>query len=229
MHPAFFSEIELFPSAVLAERWPTVPNLGRFYHSVNEPHKICSKCREGKPHSAFYTEKRSKDKLSWACKECIRKFVKNRAYYKTESGRKRAAEYQKNNRANCRKNSKRWYLRHFFKRRANILQRNSRKKTPSIPFLGATANELWSLWKRQRGRCALSGRKLTRNNCELGHRIARAKGGSDKIENLYWLHRSVNQAQYDLSTYEFVALCKEVLDHHCLTGELEPQPLQATA
>ena len=52
--PVAFSEIEPFPSAVLAERFPDVPNLGDMtrYHEWNIPAmNLCSDTAAGRPSS----------------------------------------------------------------------------------------------------------------------------------------------------------------------------------
>ena len=54
--PLAFSEIEPFPSAVLAERWPQVPNLGDMSHYREWPEEILAECEllvGGSPCQAF--------------------------------------------------------------------------------------------------------------------------------------------------------------------------------
>jgi hypothetical protein len=91
----------------------------------------------------------------------------------------------------------------FFDKKARFL------KTYSVGF----AKELCFLWKRQRGKCALSGRRLNRANAHLDHRIPRSQSGSDDISNLQWLHRDVNQAKHALTDAEFIQLCQEIISH----------------
>lgn len=76
--------------------------------------------------------------------------------------------------------------------------------------------ELARLWKKQRGRCALTGRKLTRQNAEIDHRHPKIKGGGDNIENLQWTCRAANRAKRDLTEAEFTVLCSDVM---CWLGD----------
>ena len=74
----------------------------------------------------------------------------------------------------------------------------------------ATARELAALWKSQRGRCAITGRRLDRT-AQLDHIVARARGGNDSITNLRWLCKEANLARRELSDAEFVVLCRDVM------------------
>ena len=89
-----------------------------------------------------------------------------------------------------------WHGARFFYARA--------KKVP-----GTTAMQLWSLWKKQRGLCALTGERLDRT-AELDHRLPQARGGEHSINNLQWVTAKVNRAKRDLTDAEFLALCKSV-------------------
>jgi hypothetical protein len=95
---------------------------------------------------------------------------------------------------------KRYQRRRFFWLRATKLKSNVRAK------------DLASLWKKQRGLCALSGRRLNRENAQIDHIVARARGGNDEIENLRWLHAEVNLALRELNDHEFLRLCEDVIN-----------------
>lgn len=73
----------------------------------------------------------------------------------------------------------------------------------------ATAKEIASMWKRQRGKCALTGRKLDRS-AQLDHIIPRCRGGSDRIDNLQWLCPDANLTKRHLTDAEFIKLCAEI-------------------
>lgn len=72
-------------------------------------------------------------------------------------------------------------------------------------------NDLKSIWDRQNGKCALTGRELEIFSMELDHIVPLAKGGSSTIDNLQWTCKEANQAKKDLLDSEFIALCKEVI------------------
>lgn len=94
--------------------------------------------------------------------------------------------------------------RMFFDRRA----RSSSGPTYSIE----TVKNLWSLWKKQRGLCALTGARLNRNNAELDHIVPVSKGGTHEKKNLRWLLGDVNQAKRALTDEQFLLLCRSVVD-----------------
>lgn len=74
----------------------------------------------------------------------------------------------------------------------------------------ASAQDLATIWKLQRGRCALTGRRLDRS-AQLDHKLPRARGGGDEPSNLQWLCEEVNLAKRALTDAEFTALCSDVM------------------
>ena len=85
-----------------------------------------------------------------------------------------------------------------------------RCRSEGFVYSVGAAKMLWSLWKEQRGRCALTGRRLNRNNSQVDHIVPKSKGGSNERTNLRWLHTDVNQARRALSDSEFLDLCRDV-------------------
>lgn len=117
-----------------------------------------------------------------------------------EAARKYHRErHHKNHEANKAK-LRAYYARRFFWGKAMKLRGTDR----------ATARDLASIWKAQRGLCALTGRRLGRT-AQLDHITARARGGSDQPANLRWLCKEANLARRELSDAEFVALCGDVM------------------
>lgn len=94
-----------------------------------------------------------------------------------------------------------YYAKRFFWGRAAKLRGSGR----------ATSKDLAALWKSQRGRCAMTGRRLTRENAHVDHIVAKARGGSDRPENLRWVCAQANLAKRDMSDAEFLALCKDTM------------------
>ncbi len=92
-----------------------------------------------------------------------------------------------------------YYARRFFWGRAMKLRGDGR----------ATPKDLARLWKAQRGKCALTGRRLDRK-AQLDHIQPKARGGADHLANLRWVCLEVNLAKRDLHDAEFIALCAEV-------------------
>lgn len=74
----------------------------------------------------------------------------------------------------------------------------------------ATTKQIAALWKRQRGFCALTGRRLDRSS-QLDHILPKARGGTDFIENLQWLCWEANVAKRHMTDEEFRGLCSDVM------------------
>lgn len=93
-----------------------------------------------------------------------------------------------------------YYAKRFFWGKAMKLRGTDR----------ATAQDLAVIWKRQRGLCALTGRRLDRT-AQLDHKHPKTRGGSDSPANLQWLCEEANLAKRALTDAEFVALCGDVM------------------
>lgn len=113
-----------------------------------------------------------------------------------EARRKRNAFYTRNRERQTAK-MREYAARRFFWARANRLD-------------GITASDLASLWKAQKGRCGLSGRRLDRL-AEIDHKLPKARCGTDAITNLRWVCKEANRAKRDLTDEEFVALCSDCM------------------
>lgn len=118
-----------------------------------------------------------------------------------EAARAYSREYHAANREKQKAKMREYYARRFFWGRAMKLRGSGRAKF----------TDLARLWKQQRGRCALTGRRLNRENAHLDHIIAKARGGSDEVSNLRWLCTEANLARRELSDAEFVTLCSDVM------------------
>lgn len=73
------------------------------------------------------------------------------------------------------------------------------------------AKHLMRLIKSQEYRCALTGEKITPKTAELDHKMPRSRGGSDTIDNLQWLDRTINRMKGQMSNEQFIAACKKVV------------------
>lgn len=98
----------------------------------------------------------------------------------------------------------------FFLRRARSLKSSGER---GILAPAELADVLRKLWNQQKGVCALSGRKLTKRNCEVDHKTPKSKGGKTIERNLRFLHRDVNQALRHLSDAAFLAICSDVISY----------------
>jgi hypothetical protein len=92
----------------------------------------------------------------------------------------------------------------------NNNRQRTRKELETFPI---AAIELWGLAKKQKLKCALSGRQLTNLNISPDHIIPISKGGIHSISNIRLVDRDINIARQSLSDEEFIQLCKDVINH----------------
>ena len=71
--------------------------------------------------------------------------------------------------------------------------------------------DLWSMVKRQRGKCALTGLKLKGNIISLDHIIPRSKGGNNDKSNLHIVLYHANSMKGSLMDQDFINLCSCVI------------------
>ena len=74
----------------------------------------------------------------------------------------------------------------------------------------ATTFDLASIWRKQKGLCVLTGRKLDRT-AQLDHILPKARGGTDYKQNLRWICEEANIAKRHMTDEEFFTLCKSVM------------------
>ncbi len=64
---------------------------------------------------------------------------------------------------------------------------------------------------KQGGRCIYTGVNLIMgDNATLDHKVPKSRGGSDSIENIQWVTRTINQMKTDMTHEEFVQMCLTV-------------------
>lgn len=129
-----------------------------------------------------------------------REFMARKRASNPEAARKYHRERHHKNREYNTAKMRDYYARRFFWGRAMKLRGEGR----------ATAADIASIWRRQRGLCALTGRKLDRT-AQLDHVLAKARGGNDAKDNLRWLCKEANLARRELNDAEFAALCCDVM------------------
>lgn len=178
---------------------------------------ICKGCLILKPIDGFRVHK--KGNREGKCRICERAYMRER-YLKNpdkvreqkrlsmakarakdpQAARDYRNSYHEANREEQTAKMRAYAKRRFFWTKAMKLRGDSR----------ATPLDIASLWKKQRGLCALTGRRLDRTS-QLDHKLPKARGGSDEICNLQWLCESANLAKRDLTDGEFAALCADVM------------------
>jgi hypothetical protein len=96
----------------------------------------------------------------------------------------------------------------------NLYRIKRNAKVRNIPF-SVTAVELWELFVKQRGMCALSGLPIEINirgkNTASLDRIDSLMGYT--LENVQWVHKDINLMKMDFSQDRFFELCKKVIQN----------------
>jgi hypothetical protein len=93
----------------------------------------------------------------------------------------------------------------------------SNARVRKIPF-GVTIQQVWNLFLTQNRRCTLSGLPLV-----FGANHGRQKGtasldridsgGGYTLDNVQWVHTSINNMKWDMPQSEFLSLCQSVCQH----------------
>ncbi len=173
--------------------------------------KKCTACKTPKEIGCFVKDKSRSDGRYPVCKEC------RKGYYEDNRERilKQYGEYRAANAIHLRAESRAYAERRFFyKTAANCLGRSEELKGKGFGsgIQKKLCREISLLWKKQRGICPVSGRRLNKQTAQLDHIIPIKRGGDSSIENLRWVHRDVNYAKRDLLDHEFLSLCLEVIN-----------------
>jgi 5-methylcytosine-specific restriction endonuclease McrA len=143
--------------------------------------KTCSKCKVEYPITRFSADKRRADGRYPQCKYCRGSYYqRNREWIIAQY-----AEYRKRpeNAEKILRQHKEYAARRFFYITAANLKVRAKSKDEV-----ATIAEISSLWKKQRGTCPITGRRLNRESAQLDHIVPLKKGGSDLGDNLRWVH-----------------------------------------
>jgi hypothetical protein len=85
-----------------------------------------------------------------------------------------------------------------------------------------TAFEVWKIVRRQKGKCALSGVKLTSENISPDHIECLAKGGTSVTSNIRLVTKNVNLARHMMNDEEFIEMCQNVVDRYKNSVTLTP-------
>lgn len=161
---------------------------------------VCCTCKIERPFSSFSRDHSRESGRNPRCRPCVHdEYVKNResvlAQHRDYNARTKQQRYEQ---------KKKYRESRFFYTRSRSLKLKHRSEPSANP------KDLASLWKKQRGLCAVTGRRLNRRNAQLDHIVPAIRDGNGTIENLRWVHRDVNYAKRDLMDADFFKLCAEV-------------------
>jgi 5-methylcytosine-specific restriction endonuclease McrA len=173
---------------------------------------LCTEC--GGPRSGDL-KRRATGALKTMCRECLKANADKQERYRIAAFAKGLCTRCKNKayrpgKKICQDCADYATAKGKIRREKTFFERRS-LNTEGMRNVGS-AKMLWSIWKEQRGRCALTGVRLTRHNCEIDHIVPRSKGGSNDRSNIRWLLYDVNQAKRNLMDEEFLNLCRSVID-----------------
>ncbi len=76
------------------------------------------------------------------------------------------------------------------------------------------ASQIMALVESQEFKCALTGRDLSPANATMDHCIPLSRGGEHILSNLMILDEAVNKAKGNMTTEEFVGMCRQVIEWH---------------
>ena len=175
----------------------------------------CKACGKILPESDFRVHKRGY--RIGKCRECEREYQRQQSRLDPEKYRQRKRESMARRRAadpeKSRDYQNTWRAKNADRVNANLRQSVEKRLFwgRALRLRGVSSFDLWKMWKAQRGRCALSGRKLDRT-AEIDHRIPKVRGGGDDLPNLQWVTKEANRAKRDLTEDEFQALCRDCAD-----------------
>ncbi len=177
--------------------------------------KICVKCNETKELYMFYNAKAGYDGKNCYCKPCSR-IVNSQYPVNPELKKANKQRYRFKNREfintrqiEVRKLNKFRFMAHTANRRAKQIGQTEK----------VTQKQLWSLAKKQKLKCALSGKKLTNDNISLDHIIPLCRGGKNLIENLQFVDNSVNLMKGSYLPDDFLEAIKAIYSHSILKHE----------
>nr|QBK88574.1 MAG: uncharacterized protein LCMiAC01_02510 [Mimivirus LCMiAC01] len=164
------------------------------YARIKNTTKICSICGDEQNVDEFHTDKYAKDGLQSECKSCRKKI-----------SHKWASSLNGN-------------ITILYKDLVN----NAKKKRTKNINVNITKQDIYNLYNKQNGRCAISGYKMTHNGRlrkkQKGHIINYYNISVDRIDsnkdyvidNIQLVCAFVNRAKMDLADNDFIKLCHDI-------------------
>ena len=179
--------------------------------SINSDTKICNRCGRELDKSFFnpaYKSFRRKDGktisyLRSYCKECTKEY-NSEVWFKNKNRLTSKKNLAKNRRVRKEK---------FFQYRALSFRHHYKCTEIDGKKL---ALFLWKLWHKQKGLCALSGRKLTKENAQIDHIEPRKNGTNNDFDNLQWTTKDANHAKNQMTQKEFKQFIIDIYNNICL-------------
>jgi hypothetical protein len=93
----------------------------------------------------------------------------------------------------------------------------AKAKAREIKF-NLSIDDIWKIYEKQNGKCALSGVEIKfANKAKLPNTASLDRIDSSKhytIENIQWVHKDVNRMKMDMSQDEFINYCKIIAKYN---------------
>jgi len=144
----------------------------------------------------------------WSNPDKARRYVRDWRLKNHEKVLRRERELHHMNKTKRNAECRRWKRSRFFYERARKWEKRHAHAISPLT--------LWGLWKRQRGQCSLTGRRLNgrvHHGAALDHIVARANGGTGDASNLRWLCFEANVAKGTLTDAQLLTLCRDIDAH----------------
>jgi CRISPR/Cas system Type II protein with McrA/HNH and RuvC-like nuclease domain len=96
-------------------------------------------------------------------------------------------------------------------KKRHTIQRLSQNYIKRYDNAHLTPLYLWGLLKRQKMKCALTGRPLEKGKIHLDHIIPKSRGGTHSLNNLRFVNILPNMFKWNSLDSELVTLCQDIL------------------
>ena len=193
--------------------------------------RICYVCRKKLKLNTdnFYKNKTKSEGFELCCKNCSKRRLA--MYYKNKP---KKTEEELNSYNVYRNN---WRKEQFSKGKCRVCKTSRLEHSVlcekhylqevAIKHLGTASRweELKTLWDKQLGKCAYSGRKLTMGlNASIDHIKPLSKHPEllNSVDNLQWVHKQLNYFKQDLEENEFIDFIVDITKNLNLIREFTP-------
>ncbi len=165
--------------------------------------KICTRCKVEKNLSCFSKRTKSKDGLSFKCRECAS--ILNKKWFKRGTrdpvkNSVNAKNWRKNNRKHINEYQREYAHKNPLFRRIRFQKRKARKLLAGGSF---NKRDIDFLLKSQKNRCISCPESLKRGY-HIDHIIPLSKGGSNDRKNIQLLCQPCNNQKYNKDPVAFM-------------------------
>lgn len=149
--------------------------------------KRCTGCREVKPLTEFFHNKRQRDGFALHCKECMKK--EHRKYHKKNADKvhARTAKWRKEHPG---------YSREYARAHPEQCKKYNRRRLHRLQTGRITMEQRLQLYEEANYTCKYCGKQFERKHLTLDHVIPVSRGGLNHVSNVVVACRSCNSSKY---------------------------------